>query len=195
MRASSRKLWIVGGLSAVALLARAARLGESLWYDEIAAWGSFGAQGPRPIVSSFTDPANHIAHTLATWCSVSLLERLIGFEPALRLPALLFSLGAVAAMYALARQAFNGRAALIAAALMALLPVAVLEGAEARGYSMMIFFAAAASRAFLANLDQPRAWRALLYAALCAAGAWSHLLTAFVPIGHAAFLEIGRAHV
>jgi hypothetical protein len=80
------------------------------------------------------------------------------------------------------------RTALLAAGLMAVLPVPVLEGAEARGYSMMICIAALANWVFLLNVRDERPWRWLVYAALCAAGVWAHFVTAFVPIGHAVWL-------
>jgi mannosyltransferase len=184
----TRELWILAGLVVVGLLVRATRLTESLWYDEIAAWRMFGMHGPGAITTTFFEPSNHIAHTLLSWCSVKVLEWAIGFELALRLPALLFSLGAVAAVYGLARCASGPRVALLAAGLMAVLPVPVLEGVEARGYSMMICFSALASWAFLANVSSQRTWRWCVYAGLCAAGAWAHPMTAFVPIGHAAWL-------
>jgi hypothetical protein len=76
----------------------------------------------------------------------------------------------------------------MAAALMAVLPVSVLEGVEARGYSMMICFSALASWTLLANVDTPRSWRWCVYGGLCAAGIWAHPMSAFVPIGHAAWL-------
>jgi len=184
----SRDLWILAGLVVVGLLVRATRITESLWYDEIAAWRMFGMHGPGAITTTFFEPSNHIAHTLLSWCSVKVLEWAIGFELALRLPALLFSLGAVAAVYGLARCASGPRVALLAAGLMAVLPVPVLEGVEARGYSMMICFSALASWAFLANVNSQRTWRWCVYAGLCAVGAWAHPMTAFVPIGHAAWL-------
>ncbi|MHC4079930.1 MAG: glycosyltransferase family 39 protein [Planctomycetota bacterium] len=184
----SRDLWILAGLVVVGLLVRATRLTESLWYDEIAAWRMFGMHGPGAITTTFFEPSNHIAHTFLSWCSVKALEWAIGFELALRLPALLFSLGAVAAVFGLARCASGPRVAVIAAGLMAVLPVPVLEGAEARGYSMMICFSALTSWAFLVNVAKERVWRWCVYAGLCAAGAWAHPMTAFVPIGHAAWL-------
>jgi hypothetical protein len=66
--------------------------------------------------------------------------------------------------------------------------VAVLEATEARGYSMMICFSALASWMRLANVRDERTWRWVLYAVLCAAGVWTHFVTAFVPIGHAVWL-------
>ncbi len=187
-RAPSVELWSVAGLVAAAILIRATRLGESLWYDEIAAYLSHAARGPAAIIGSFVEPSNHIAHTLLSWCSVTVLQDAIGFELALRLPALLFSAGAVAAMALLARVVLDRRGVLLAAAIMAVAPVAVLSGVEARGYSMMICFSALASWALLANLDRPRTWRWLLYAVFCALGTWTHFVTAFVPVGHAVWL-------
>ena len=190
-RMSSRELWGVAAVVVAALLIRATRLNESLWYDEIAAWFSFGQHGPAWIISQFSEPSNHIAHTLLSFCSAKLFEQALGFELALRLPALLFSLGAVVGTYALVRS-MGGRArqrtALIAAVLMAVLPVAVLEGVEARGYSMMICFSALATSMFFAARAGQRPWQWGLYAALCAVGIWAHFVTAFVPIGHLAWL-------
>jgi hypothetical protein len=184
----SRDLWILAGMVVVGLLARATRLTESLWYDEIAAWRVFGMHGPGAIASTFVEPSNHIFHTLLSWCAVRGLEWAIGFELALRLPAFLFSLGAVVGVFGMVRCARGTRTALIAAGLMAVLPVPVLEGAEARGYSMMICFAALANWAFLTNVKRERPWRWSVYAGLCAAGTWAHPVTAFVPVGHAAWL-------
>ncbi len=179
--------WLLLAL-AVAILIRATRLGESLWYDEIVAWAYYGAHGPSVILTRLVEPANQIAHTLLSWASVELFDRLLGFELALRLPALLFSLGAVAATAAMVRRALGDRAGIVAAFLMAILPVPVLEGVEARGYSMMICLAALANRALLANVAEERAWRWVLYAGICAAGVWTHFVAAFVPAGHAAWL-------
>ena len=183
--AGALDLWIVTGLIVLGLLVRATRLGESLWYDEIAAWLSFGIHGPGPIMGNLYDPANHVAHTLLSWCAVELLEPRLGFEIALRLPALLFSLGAIVGIYGLAQRTLTRRAAVIAGLLMAVLPVAVLEGVEARGYSMMICFSAWATWLLVATRTNDRAWLWCAYAGVCALGVWTHFVTAFVPIGHA----------
>ena len=181
-------LWIVAGLIALGLLVRTTRLGESLWYDEIAAWFSFGIHGPGPIMGNLYDPANHVAHTLLSWFAVELFEPTLGFEFALRLPALLFSLGAIVGIYGLARLTLTRRAAIVAGLFMAVLPVAVLEGVEARGYSMMICFSAAATWILVATRTRDRAWLWCAYAIVCALGVWTHFVTAFVPLGHAVWL-------
>jgi mannosyltransferase len=188
------RLWplLVTAVVLLGLLARGPRLCESLWYDEIAAWRDYGARGPQFIVTSYQDPANHIAHTLLTWFSVSWLEGTIGRELALRVPALLFSLASIVAIYRLAKTAggrSGGRAiGMWAALLAAVAPVAVLEGAEARGYSMMVFFAAASTWQMIVALEHRRPWLWIPYAALCALGIWSHMTMVFLPVGHALWL-------
>ncbi len=183
-----RALWTITALLAAGMLLRAPRLAESLWYDEIAAFTTHATAGPGAITTSFSEPSNHIAHTLLSWCSVEILGDALGFELALRLPALLFSLMAIVAVWGLASEVGGPRPAALAAGLMAVLPVSVLEGTEARGYSMMICFSALASWTLLANVRHERGWRWVLYAALCVAGVWAHFVTAFVPIGHAIWL-------
>ena len=177
----AREGWILFGLIVLGFTARLPRLAESLWYDEIAAWTDYGMRGPGWIVGTYYDPANHIAHTLLTWCAVECF----GDDAfALRFPALLFSLGSIVAMYGLARHASGIRVATIAAALGAILPVAILEGVEARGYSMMIFFASLSTWLALSAWSRNRPWKWFAYALCCALGIWAHLMTVFVPLGH-----------
>jgi mannosyltransferase len=182
---SSRERLALLGVLVIAFLVRLTRLGESLWYDEIAAWATYGAHGPGPIMGNYFDPSNHVAHTLLSWASVQLLG---GNVVALRVPALLFSLLSVIAVFALVRRACGPRVALLAAGLTAVLPVSVLEGVEARGYSMMICLGAAMTWALLAAWEDGTAWRWVIYAALVTLGVWAHPMTLFVPLGHGLWL-------
>lgn len=180
----SRGLWIVLAIIVIGLLARATRLTESLWYDEIAAWASYGVHGPAMAVSHYFDPANHIAHSVASWCSMTMLGDALGAELALRMPALIASLISIGAIMGLAREAGGDRVAVIAGLLAALLPVCVLEGAEARGYSMMI--ASSVLTTWLLMRARQRSIRLLwvAYVITCATGVWAHPVTAFVAAGH-----------
>ena len=200
---------IIAALLVIGFAARAPRLTESLWYDEIAAWRDYGSKGPAWIVTHYFDPANHIGHTLASWASFTLLDQ-VGIaapEIALRLPALIFSLGSIVAVWGMALCALRGpredtgdppaepgangggrEVAIIAGLLTAVLPVSALEGVEARGYSMMICFAALATWMMLSAIMHGRWWKWLLYAVLCALGVWSHMMMVWIPIGHAAWL-------
>lgn len=183
---------MVFGLLVVGVLVRGTRVSESLWYDEIAAWRDYASRGPRWIVTTYDDPANHVAHTLLSWASAEWLGDALGAEIALRLPALIFSLLAVPALFALGRRAASARVGLLAASVAALAPVAVLEAADARAYSMMIFFSAAATAQMLKGLETRGVLPWVLYAGLGALGVWAHLMTAFVVVGHGVWL-VGRA--
>lgn len=182
--ARSSKLWLAA-LLLLAFLVRLPRLTESLWYDEISAFLDFGIHGPGAIVGNYFVQSNHVAHTLATWMSTELLGV---NELSLRLPALLASIAAVWATWRLAREAAPGREALaiIAALALAVMPVSVLEGVEARGYSMMILAAAASTWLFVRAERTGSAATWLLYAAVVALGTWAHLVTVCVAIGHGA---------
>lgn len=178
---------LVLGIVLLGMGLRTHRLMESLWYDEIAAWRDYGARGATYALSHFYDPANHVLHTALTSWSVALVPAGWPVELTLRLPALLFSLAAIVVLYVFGRRAAGVRTGLLCALLAAVLPISVLEGAEARGYSMMICLSAASSWTMFELLRRNR-WRltALAYAAATAAGVWAHLMSMFVPIGHAA---------
>lgn len=186
--AARRERWALSGLVALGFALRAARLGEGLWYDEVAMWGTYVQHGPGVVMGNYFDPSNHVAYGVALWASLAVFGDALPLEWAFRLPALLCSLATIPAMWAMVREAGSCRAAIIAAGVTAALPVIVLEGVEARGYSMMIFFSAASTWALLraARAGGPGMW--MLYALLAALGVWSHVVTAFVPVGHAAWL-------
>jgi hypothetical protein len=189
VRAAPYAGWIVAGLVLIGLLLRATRLGEGLWYDEIAAIVDFARHGTGPIVGNLFDPANHIAHTLATSWSITRFEPMLGLELAARLPALLASLGSIPAVYLLAREATGApRTGLFAAAFIAVAPVSVLEGVEARGYSMMICGSALSTYLLVVGLKRGKAATWLAYSVIVALTTWTHFVGAFVPIGHAAVL-------
>ncbi|NNF43194.1 MAG: hypothetical protein HKO59_14385 [Phycisphaerales bacterium] len=184
-------LLMLAALVVAGAAVRSTRMTESLWYDEIAAWRDYGMHGPRAILTTYFDPANHVAHTLLSWCAFELLA---SFEwpaaVALRFPSFVFSLATIPILFGLGRRAGGIRVGIVAAAVAAIAPVAVLEGVEARGYSMMIFFAAAATHQWLALRTRPRLTRGLAYATLMALGVWSHPMTVFVALGHGVILLV-----
>lgn len=190
--AARRERWVLPGLIALGFALRAARLGEGLWYDEVAMWGTYVQHGPGVVVGNYFDPSNHVAYGVLLWASLAVFGDSLPLEWAFRLPALLFSLATIPAMWALVREVARPRAAILAAGLAAVLPVIVLEGVEARGYGMMIFFSAASTWALLraARVGVSGWW--LFYALLAAMGVWTHVVTAFVPLGHAAWLVMRR---
>lgn len=183
----SRELWGVVGLMTIAALLAATRLTESLWYDEIAPWMEYIRYGPGPIVGNYFDPSNHILMSLLVWLSTELLGDGMTIEIAFRLPAFLAVLGTLPLLYALGRVLHGPRWGAVLALLGALAPVFILEAVEARGYAIMLFAASGMMLCFaLGRRGRPGAW--VWYALFAAFGIWAHVVTAFIPIGHAAWL-------
>ncbi len=185
------RLWGLIGMMCLAAVMRSTRITESLWYDEIASWMTYagGAKSIGAVIGNFFDPINQPFHTLLNYISVPLLTKELGLEIAFRMPAFVFSLLTVPVMFCLARSMGRGNStAVFAAGLSAIVPVAVLEGTEARGYSMMIFFSAVVTWLLIKARRRQQPWLWALYAVACALGTWSHFVTAFVPIGHGVWL-------
>lgn len=168
-----------------ALLVRAPFLGDSLWYDEVAAFVGYSMDGPWGAVGRYFSQANHVLASLLAWMSA---EAFGVDEVSMRLPSLLAGIAAVPAVAWLGREASGARLGIAAAACAALMPTAVLPSTEARGYALVVLFAALASAAMLAWLRRGArgAWWA--YVAACALGTWAHLVFACVPAWHAAWL-------
>ncbi len=184
------------GAVIVGISLRAIRLTESFWYDEITTLLDYVQYGPGPIVANYFSQANHIGFNVFAWCSIELLGL---DEAALRLPALLasiltilvvtLSIGVTARTGPVdAQQKVRLWPVVSAALLAAILPVLVLQGAEARGYSLMIFFSALTTYSLLRALrgEGPAWW--VTWSLALALGSWCHLVTAMVGLGHLAWL-------
>jgi len=166
----------------VAALVRMPFLADGLWYDEIAAFLGYSLGGPGAAVGTYFSQANHVLHSLLAWCSTAMFGV---DEVTVRLPSFLAGIGAVVAVGLLGREAGGARLGAVAAALAAVMPTAVLPATEARGYSLMMLFAALASTLFVRGWRRGGAGTWALYAACCALGVWSHLVTVCVPAFHA----------
>jgi mannosyltransferase len=112
---------------------------------------------------------------------------------AMRAPSVIFETGAVLATFFLARAATEGprrdQAGLIAAALLAVLPRAVLSGVQARMYGLTLLLVALSSLALLRALrpdGTARHWA--LYGALAAAMAYSQYICFFLVVAAALFV-------
>ncbi len=166
------------------LIPRALRLQESLWYDEIAALISSSLHGVGPALGNYHALANHAFHSAAAAVSMQQLGQ-HDAELALRLPAVLAGVACIPAMFWLGRIVDGERLGLLGAFVIGLMPVAILEGAEARGYSLMMLCTILATGHWLRIRDGR--WNSVgLYALVVAVGCWSHLVFACVPLGHAA---------
>lgn len=176
-------LALLVGAIAIGLILRGTRLQESLWYDEIAAMISSSLFGPGPALGNYHALANHAFHSALAAISLQALGA-TDAELALRLPAFLAGIACIPAMFTLGRSIDGDRLGLLAATVMAVMPVAVLESVEARGYSLMMLCAILATLQWLRIADG-RPFAIMAYALFVTLGCWSHLVFACIPLGHA----------
>jgi 4-amino-4-deoxy-L-arabinose transferase-like glycosyltransferase len=164
-------------LSLLALLLRLTDISRSLFTDEAFSL-ALAQRGFFHMLSLFAYEANGTLYSLVLWP----LTRVIGTgEVAVRLPALVAGVASVPAMWWAARLLAGRRAAWVAAALLAINPMAVFYAQEARAYEPALLSAILAFGALAAACALPAGRRAWVgYVAAMLALAYCDLLA--VPI-------------
>jgi len=186
LRAPSRATLIgLAGLAVASVCVRCITLSESLWYDELVGFGAYSLLGPATVIGNYFSQANHILSQVLIWCSTWLFGV---NEVSMRLPSLLASLATIVAAFALGREVRDDRTGLFAALAMSVMPIVVLSGTDARGYSFMILGATLATWLLFnaRRTGSTVAWT--LYALVIALSAWSHLVSIMFALGHGAWL-------
>ena len=188
------------GLVAFAALVLAAhalpRLGQGLWDDEertarnaVAGFYEADPSGRlhfhgaswRDTLWRY-DPNNHVAYSVlarastGVWSALSDSPDRRAPEAALRLPALVFGLGSLAAVFGLLWRLGYPLAGVVAAWILALHPWAIRYASEARGYSLEMMLAPAATALLVEALHGGR-WRSWLLLA----GAEALMLWTYPP--------------
>lgn len=168
-------LWL-GGILVLALVLRAVKLDAGLWYDEIVTLVTAVRLPTREILTTFTSLNNHILYSLEAQASIALFG-----ESAwtLRLPALLFGVGSIGALWWLARQVASPWEARLSALLMAVSYHHVWFSQNARGYTGLLFWSLLATAIFVRNMRQPSWWSWVGYAFALAAAVYTHLSAGF----------------
>jgi mannosyltransferase len=166
-------------LTVVALLLRVTSLSRSLFTDEVyslaLAQRDFGH-----MVALFGYEANGTPYSIILWP----LIRIFGIgEAVLRFPAVIAGTASVPAMWWTARQFRAGRFSLLAAALLAINPMAVWYSQEARAYAFVILAACLSFGALARAVAQPDGRRAWVgYVAAMTALAYCDLLAAPIAL-------------
>lgn len=166
---------------AIALAVRFAGLGSSLWYDEVATLLNFVRLPVGDLVSDFSSLNNHPFYSLTAKASISLFGE---SAQALRLPAVLFGVGAIAAFWPIARRVATPSLALLTLLLLALSYHHVWFSQNARGYTMLLFWTTISTALFLvgARKNSMAIWAG--YAVVFAAAMYTHLSAAFYFAAH-----------
>lgn len=184
--------WLLVGVTVVALALRLVHLGDDLWVDEISTVRVYASGSVRHIFSTYHDPNNHLLNSLLVHVSIGVL----GFrEWAIRLPALVFGVATVPALYAAARLVFDRLRSVLAAGLLAVSYQHVFFSQNARGYAGYMLFGVLCTT-FLARAlrdDRLGLWASYVATALlCIA---SVPTGAFVIAGHLVVVAIALVSV
>jgi mannosyltransferase len=177
-------------LALIVLLAAALRLGtlnlQSFWYDEAftpvhVLHASLGATLRAFVRTENTPPLWYVA--IWSWA------RLFGTgEVALRLPSALAGIATVPVVWGIGSELAGRRAAIVAAALVAVNPLFVWYSQEARAYAFFVLFVALAMLCMLRADREPTPRRLGLFALSGALALLSHYFAVFLLIPMALWL-------
>lgn len=176
-----RHLVILALILVAALALRLYSLNVGLWHDEIATYVSYVQIPFGEGVSLYDSENQHLLFTVLAQLAFKV------FGPsgwALRLPAVLFGLGSVGAVYLLGRELGAPQEGLFAAALLTFSYHHIWFSQNARGYTGLLFFTLVSSWLLLQALrtNRPQTW--VWYAATLALGIFTQLTMFFVVAAH-----------
>jgi uncharacterized membrane protein len=172
---------ILGGTTLVALVLRVIGLNKCLWFDEIYFLVVTVRHPMGEILTVFTGDTQHPLYSvMARLCLV-----LFGEEPwSLRLPAVLFGVASVPALYLLAAKVTSRAEALVAAAFLAVSYHHIWFSQNARGYTMLAFFAIVSALFLLEGIRSQRMGPFIAYAVAVSLGIYTHITMVFLVAAH-----------
>ena len=175
---SSAAAWIaLALLCAVALALRLWHLGTDLWLDEVLTLVDFLRLPAREIVATFPSQNQHMLYSLLGRASVVVFGESFA---AARLPAVMFGVAGIWALFLLGRRLAGTREALLACALMTFSYHHVWFSQNARGYSGLLFFATLSTWLWKEAMTRGRAREWVMYAVSVWLGLWIHMTMVFV---------------
>src|SRR5262249_45426613 len=156
-------------------------LGSGLWFDEIVTLVKYVRSPVGDLLTTCTDFNNQMLFTLLAKVSTGLL----GESPrALRLPAVIFGVACIPALYWFAARIVDRREAILAAALLAVAYHHVWFSQNARGYTGLMFWNLLGSALFLDGVRKKSARAWILYGIFGAAAIWTNLTAGFTIAAH-----------
>jgi len=170
-------------LMLVAAVLRAIGLDRDLWLDEFYTLLQTVRRPLGEILTLFPGDNQHMFYSVLARISVVVF----GEHPwTLRLPAAVFGVGAVPALYFLGRELTSRREALLATMLLTVSYHHVWFSQDARGYTGMLFWTLLCTTYLLRGLRSAKPSNWAIYAVAAALGTYTHLTMVFVVISHAA---------
>ncbi len=171
----------LAALTLVALALRLWRLDSGLWLDEVFTLLDFGRVPLTEVVTMFPSQNQHMLYSVLMHLPLALWGESAW---ALRLPAVLFGVGGVWAVFLLGRKLVGVHQALLASALMTVSYHHVWFSQNARGYTGLLLFTTLATWLWLEARDR-QGWRWwIAYGVALWLGLWVHTTMVFVVAAH-----------
>jgi uncharacterized membrane protein len=169
----------------VGAVLRIVGIDKGLWWDEIYFLVTSVRKPMLEILTVFPGDNQHPLYTI-----LARLSMLTFGEHAwsIRLPALIFGIAAIPALYLLAATVAPRVEALLAAAFLAVSYHHVWFSQNARGYTMLAFWAILSTYFLLRGIRTGRRGPYLAYALTAALGMYTHLTMAFLLVSHGLIL-------
>jgi mannosyltransferase len=182
---STSSSWLLAVITAIAAVLRLhAITAKSFWLDE-----GISVQIARLPWQQFFYVLRHREINMALYYFLLHFWLLLGSsEGFIRGLSVLFSVATVPVIYALGVRVWGRHAGLLAAWLLAINAYHIRYAQEARGYTLVVFFAALATLLLVRNLQEPESARWSWYIAACALAVYSHFFGALVVVAHGASL-------
>ncbi len=182
-QSADRLPWLIlTVLGLLALGSRLWRLDSCLWYDEVITLLQFVRLPIGEIVTRFDSQNQHMLYSILAHASISVFGESAW---ALRLPAVLFGVASLWALFLLGRRVMGTHEALLACALMTFSYHHIWFSQNARGYMGMLFFTILSTWLWLETLAQGNRQWWIYYTITAALGLWVHMTMAFVVAAHA----------
>jgi len=170
----------LGAILAAALALRLYGLNSGFWHDEILTLVNYARLPFGAIVTTYGDQNQHILYSILAHGSI---EAFGESNWALRLPAALFGVAGIWALYALGALVADRREALFAAAFLAASYHHIWFSQNARGYTGLLFWALLSSWLLLRGIRASTSSIWVAFAAATALGVYTHLTMLFVVAG------------
>jgi len=173
------RLWL-SGLTIIALVLRLVNLDSGLWIDEIY---SLVNQYRLPVATLFTRYVSDNQHPLYAVLASASVSVFGEHAWSIRLPAVLFGVASVPALYLLGAEVSNRREGLLAAAFLTFSYHHVWFSQNARGYTALSLAAILSCFYFIRLWRKPNPRDVWLYGMIAALGCYAHLTLVFILIG------------
>jgi len=165
----------------VAALLRIYRLNEGLWLDEILTQVNYTKASFGEIFTTYDSQNQHFLYSLLSHGSYLLFGESAW---ALRLPAVLFGLASIWALYKFSTEVSSKKEALLSCALFTFSYHHIWFSQNARGYTGLLFFALLTSWMLIKGFNENQPWQWVMYGIVAALGAYTHMTMVIIVFSH-----------